>query len=282
MFIGDDKLDPATRLWTSFTKWRWRRSHHVAPRAMPVFIVGLQRSGTNMLVRAFETLPEFEVHNEDDPEAFDRFRLRDDETVRALVERSGHPYVLFKPLCDSHRVTDLLDGLRTPTHGRAVWIYRSVEGRARSAVATFGDANVRVLRAIAEGRGAHRWQAQGLSERSMNLIRGQDYDRMSPEAAAVLFWCVRNSLYFEHGLHERNDVTLVSYDAFLHDPDATIRSMCAFLEFPYTPSLVAHIEPRPARTGEPIQLAPDIARLSEELTARLDEAARQKAETHHD
>jgi hypothetical protein len=280
MFIGDDKLHPATRLRTSFAKWRWRRSHHVAPRAMPVFIVGVQRSGTNMLVRAFETLPQFEVHNEDDPQAFDRFRLRDDEVIRGLVERSGHPYVLFKPLCDSHRVTDLLDGVRTPTHGRAVWIYRSVEGRARSAVATFGDSNVRVLRAIAEGRGAHRWQAQGLSERSMNLIRRQDYDRISPEAAAALFWCVRNSLYFDHGLHERDDVTLVSYDAFVRDPETTIRSLCAFLEFPYDESLIAHIEPRPARAGQPLQLAPDVAQLANELTARLDEAARQKAKKH--
>jgi hypothetical protein len=119
-----------------------------------------------------------------------------------------------------------------------------------------------------------------LSERSLNLIRGQDYDRMSPEAAAVLFWCVRNSLYFEHGLHERDDVTLVSYDAFVRDPHVTIRSMCTFLGFPYTPSLVEHVEPRPSRAGQPIQLEPDVARLSEELTERLDEAARQEAEKH--
>ena len=247
-----------------------------------MFIVGVQRSGTNMLVRGFETAPQFEVHNEDDPEAFDRFQLRDDETIAAIVERSGHRYVLFKPLCDSHRVADLLDGLRTPTPGRAVWIYRSVEGRARSAVATFGDNNVRVLREIAEGRGAHRWQAQGLSERSMDLIRRQDYDRMSPEAAAALFWCVRNSLYFEHGLHQRDDVMLVSYDAFVRDPRATIQPMCTFLGFPYTPSLVAHIEPRPPRTGSPIELGPEVARLSEDLTARLDESARQEAAKYRD
>jgi hypothetical protein len=31
------------------------------PRAVPVFVVGLQRSGTNMLVRSLEPLAEFEV-----------------------------------------------------------------------------------------------------------------------------------------------------------------------------------------------------------------------------
>ena len=280
LFVGDDKLDPATRLRVSYAKWQWRRSHDIAPGATPVFIVGVQRSGTNMLVRGFETSPEFEVHNEDDPEAFDRFLLRDERTVRAIVERSGHRFVLFKPLNDSHRVPDLLDGLGTPSPGRAVWIYRSAEGRARSAVATFGDMNVRILREIAEGRAADRWQAQGLSEDSLNLVRSHDFDRMSPEAAAVLFWYVRNSLYFEHGLHEREDVMLVSYDAFVRDPSATTRSMCAFLGVPFTPSLVAHIHPRPSRAGRPIELDPELARRSEELTARLDDAAREKAEQH--
>ena len=68
-----------------------------------MFVVGLQRSGTNMLVRGLEASPEFEVHNEDDTKAFRRFRLKSNDQIRALVTRSGHSYILFKPLCDSCR-----------------------------------------------------------------------------------------------------------------------------------------------------------------------------------
>ena len=129
---------------------------------MPIFLVGLQRSGTNMLARALETSPEFEVHNENDSRAFDRFRLKPDLVIRNLVASSAHRYILFKPLIDSHRINGLLDQLATPTPGRALWVYRSVEGRTRSAIAKFGDNNLWVLRAIAAGRTDGLWQAEHL------------------------------------------------------------------------------------------------------------------------
>jgi hypothetical protein len=240
--------------------------------------VGVQRSGTNMMVRGFRLSPEFEVHNEDDRQAFDRFRLRSDAVIRALVERSGHAYVLFKPLCDSHRVPELLDELGTPSRGRAIWIYRAVEGRVRSAVAAFGANNLEVLSDIAAGRGLDRWQAQGLSDASLHLIRGFDYSELTPEDGAALFWLVRNSLYFDHGLHDRDDVMLVSYDTFVAEPEPTMRLLCRFLGFPYSERLVEHVERRPPRSRAPLALHPDIARRCDELQHRLDAAAAAKAD----
>jgi len=226
-----------------------------------------------MLIRGFRSLPEFEVHNEDDREAFNRFQLRPDPVIRALVERSRHAYVLFKPLCDSHRVPELLGDLGTPSRGRAIWIYRAVEGRARSAVAAFGANNLNVMSDIAAGRGIDRWQAQGLSDASLELIRSRDYSDLTPEDGAALFWLVRNSMYFEHGLHDRDDVMLVSYDAFVAEPERTMRSLCRFLEFPYSERLVEHVERRSPRSRAPLGLNPDIGGRCEELQRRLDAAA---------
>ena len=45
----------------------------------PVYLVGLQRSGTNMLARGLDIAPEFEVHNENDRAVFDHYLLRDDD-----------------------------------------------------------------------------------------------------------------------------------------------------------------------------------------------------------
>jgi hypothetical protein len=276
LVVGEDKLPPRERARTTVAKWRWRRTHRVAPNAMPVFVVGVQRSGTNMMLRGLETSPEFDVHNEDDTKAFHRFRLRSNEQIRSMVSRSGHAFVLFKPLCDSHRVPELLDEVRTSTAGKAIWIYRRYEGRARSAVATFGSNNLHVLRQLAAGRGLDRWQAQGLSTSSWGVIRSTDFESLSPEAAAALFWYVRNSLYFEHGLHERPDVTLVSYDAFVGDPAATMRGICRFLGFEYSPRLVMHVENRPRRDLGAMAL-PDLVReRCEDLQRRLDAAVVKK------
>ena len=270
--IEEDDLDPRSRAVTAARKWRWREAHGVAAgTAIPVFLVGVQRSGTNMIVRGLEAAPEFEVHNENDGRVFERFLLRPLPVVRDIVARSRHAYVLFKPLCDSHRTAELLDGLGTSNPGRAIWAYRSMDGRVASALAKFGDVNLRVLASIAAGEGATWWQAQGLADETLAFLRTFDYDAMSPATAAALFWCLRNRLFFDLGLDRRDDVALVSYDAVLSDPVARMDQLCAFLGFGWRPELVAHIKRRPGPpNGGKLDIDPRVRRLGEELQQRLD------------
>jgi hypothetical protein len=270
--IEEDQLNPFERIPLSIRKSRWRRAHSVAPNAVPVFVVGVQRSGTNMLVRGLERSPEFEVRNENDDEAFERFLLRPDPIVRELVEHSGHRYVLFKPLCDSHRIGAILDGLGTPSPGRAIWAYRDVRGRVRSAVQKFGTANLDALRRIAAGEGEGMWQAGGLSSDRLELIRGFDYRQLSPESAAALFWYLRNGLFFDLKLDTRADVVLASYRATVTGPERAMRALCAALDFTYQPALIEHIDARSSRPSPPLDLDPRIAELCGELEARLDAA----------
>jgi hypothetical protein len=275
--VEEDQLNPLERIPLAVERWRWRRGHGVAPFAVPVFLVGVQRSGTNMVVRGLEHSPEFAVLNENDRRAFDRFRLRPDPVIRRLIVESGQRYLLFKPLCDSHRVAELLDTLHTPSPGRAIWAYRSMEGRVRSAVTKFGASNLQALSQTASGRGAGLWQSGGLSEKQLELLRSFDYGRMTPETGSALFWLIRNSLYFDLGLHEREDVTIASYDHFMQDPEAAMRAVCAFLGFTFRPALVAHIQPGRGRVAAPVDIDRAVLERCRELTSRLDEARRQKA-----
>jgi hypothetical protein len=277
--VEEDGLNPLERATRAGAKWRWRLTHPGRPPGgTAVFLVGVQRSGTNMLVRGLERSPEFAVYNENNRAAFSRFRLRPDPVIRRLVERSRHPYVLFKPLCDSHRTPDLLDGLGLSWPSRALWAYRSVDGRARSAVAKFGDVNRRVLRELAAGGGRTRWEAQRLSPDSLRLIASFDWDRLGPLDAAALFWYVRNRLYFELGLAGRPDVLLVSYDAMVARPEAEMTRICGFLGIAYSRRLIAHVQPRAPRRVEALDLDPRIRERCQELAAQL-EAARRHAPT---
>ena len=270
--IEEDQLNPLERIPLARAKRRWRRAHQVAPNAVPVFVVGVQRSGTNMLVRGLERSPEFEVRNENDREAFDRFRLRSDAEIRALVERSGHRYVLFKPLIDSHRVPRLLD-LGTPSPGRAIWAYRDVDGRVRSSVAKFGDSNLQALRRIAAGD-TGIWQAGALSEERLALIRSLDLAGITPESGAALFWWLRNHLYFDLDLHARPDVTLARYEATVEDPEAAVRRICGFLDFPFRPELAEHVDRRAASARPPLPLDARVRELCDALQERLADAYR--------
>jgi hypothetical protein len=237
---------------------------------VPVFLVGVQRSGTNMVVRGLEASPEFEVHNENDRRAFDRFRLRPLPEVRAIVERSRHRFVLFKPLCDSHRTDELLDRLGSTNPARAIWAYRSVDGRVASALAKFGDTNLRILRELASGHGGQRWQAQRLAPASLELIGSFDYDVMTPATAAALFWYLRNIIVFERGFDVRPDVTVVSYDAVLADPQARMQELCSFLGMAYDDRLVAHIDAGRASTRRALDIDPRVRERCTQLQSRLD------------
>lgn len=274
--IEEDQLNPLERIPLARAKRRWRRSHHVAPAAVPVFVVGVQRSGTNMLVRGLERSPEFEVRNENDREAFDRFHLRPDPVLRALVERSGQRYVLFKPLIDSHRVPELLDTLGTPSPGRAIWAYRDVDGRVRSSIAKFGDSNLQALRRIAAGD-TSIWQAGGLTAQRLELIGTFDLASMSAESGAALFWWLRNELYFDLGLDRRPDVELAWYEATVADPERAVARICAFLDFPYRSELAAHIDRRAATARPPLEVDPRVRELCDALQGRLSDAYRARS-----
>jgi hypothetical protein len=268
--IAEDRLDPADRLRAAAAKRRWRRRHGVTPgTARPGDLVGLQRSGTNMLVRGLDEAPEVETRNENDQSVFRRFRLRGDDVLLAAVGRSRHAVVLVKPICDSHRVDELL-ALPTAVPGRALWMWRDVDDRARSEVAKFGDANLRALRSIADGTIGAGWQGQRLGPAMTELIGSFDYDAMDPHTAAALFWYVRNDLYFQLGLDRRDDVLLIAYQDMVEDPESAARRVCAFLDLPYRPEFAADVAAGPSR--ERLTIDPLVRTLCDDLTARLEKA----------
>jgi hypothetical protein len=150
-----------------------------------------------------------------------------------------------------------------------VWAYRNVDGRVRSAVRKFGNANLKALSGIAAGEGLDSWQAGGLSEDRLALIRRFDFDIMSPESAAALFWFLRNSLFFDLALHQRNDVALASYEETVSDPERAMRALCGFLDFPYRPSLISHIDARASGPEHPLDLDPEVRALCDDLEEQL-------------
>lgn len=271
--IEEDELDPLMRLSNRFRRWRWRRTHPVTPgSARPVYLVGVQRSGTNMIVHGLQRCPEFEVYNENNDRAFDSFRLRSNETIASIIRSSRHRYVLFKPLIDSHRVDVLLNDLEVRTPARALWVYRNVDDRVRSSVAKFRDTNLRALADIASGTPTDRWEAERLSADNLALIRSFEYRTMSAASGSALFWYVRNSLYFDLRLDRRGDVLPVSYDAFVNDPEAEMRLVCRFLDFSWHAALISLVTKRTPAERQPLSLDPRIRELCDELQSRLDAA----------
>lgn len=272
--IEEHDLNPLVRGRRAIRKtwWRLAQRGEKAPPA-PLFLVGVQRSGTNLLAHGLDELPEFHVYNEGNTKAFENYRIRALPTIERLVGKSRARFVLFKPLCDSQRTPELL--AHFGPRARAIWAYRNVDGRVRSAIAKFGDSNLRVLRTFAAGEEQkpwNTWQIEGLSAENADFIRSFDLDSLSAESGAALFWYLRNALYFELGLDRRTDTMLVDYDALLAEPERVATGVCRFLEIPYRPALIGSIDPRRPSQRPPLPIDPRIRERCTVLKARLDAA----------
>jgi hypothetical protein len=110
----------------------------------------------------------------------------------------------------------------------------------------------------------------------MELIRSFDFDAISAESGAALFWFLRNSLFFDMGLDERPDVALASYLHTVKEPEPAMRALCAFLDLPFKPELIAHIDRRADRPADRLAIDGRIRGLCDVLQDRLDRAYQAK------
>lgn len=73
------------------------------------FLIGSGRSGTDLAAVKVGASHDVVLVNEQDPKAFEKWRLRELAVVDRLVERSFAPVLLFKPIVETYRIRELLD-----------------------------------------------------------------------------------------------------------------------------------------------------------------------------
>lgn len=269
--VEEDDLHPLARIRRARSRRAWRRSSGARSPSRAVFVVGAQRSGTNLVLRTLAAHPALGIRNENDRRNFREYQLLDDRRVVETVERSAQHAVVFKPLCDSHRVDSLL-ALPFSRPPRAIWVHRNVDDRVRSAVRKFGSHNRDILAAIAEGRAASGiWQAGGISAAQLATLRALDVASLTPESGAALFWYLRNARYFDLALDQRDDVLLLGYDAFVTRPETEIPKLCSFLSIDPAGLLpIAQLAIDPNRSARPaLQIDDRVRALCDDLDARF-------------
>lgn len=247
----------------------WIARNGIAKDSIPIFIVGSQRSGTGMLSACFGRSPEFEDFGESDARAFFQYSLRDDGTLKRLIEKSWSRFVVFKPLKDSHRVADLL---ALHHSARAIWVYRRFEDRVNSAVRQFGRHPLEVFESFKSGR-LDRWQLQGMSgEVRAGLELALNREALSESDAAALMWWLRNSLYFSQRLDADSRVMLWSYDTFVAGTEQGLRELLGFVGGTWDSRMLSGVHDRSiGKEPAPVVAAP-IREMCHGLYTRLESA----------
>ncbi len=203
-------------------------------RSKPAFIFGCGRSGTSLLLYGLSRTWQVEAFNEDHKLAFEDYRLRDWAKIKALIEGSRAPLVLFKPILS----TPLADGaLSQFPNARAIFVYRHYSDVVNSSLARFGrDNRINHVRAwMANDFGEFAFSPP--PEPTKNIIRKFWRPELNPESGAALYWLFYNRLFFDLKLSADSRTQLVKYEAAVRRPNVWFRSLAEFLGIQYEPAM---------------------------------------------
>lgn len=264
------------RMYRQFNDGRrkawWVLQNGASTNTRPIFIVGSQRSGTGMLGDVLGKSPEIENLGESDPRAFERYFIRDDQTIQNLLRDCRYRFMVFKPLKDSERIRHLLS--LSPS-GTALWAYRFYMDRINSAVKEFGTHPLEVFESFAKGQ-RDAWQLRAIDPEVEKVLMQFNAAELTAHEGAALMWWVRNSLYFTLNLQSESRVRLWSYDTFVRDSTRGLKALLGFIganEYPYMLEDVHSESFR--KDAEPV-LRAEIRELCQALYERLEqESARQ-------
>jgi hypothetical protein len=265
------RSEAATRASRARRYLEQRRRFDAGTPRTPVFVVGCQRSGTNMVMWTLERSPEVWAYHEHRlSAAFRDYRLRPTPVIERLIRKSPAPLVAFKPICDSH-LTDRL--LERHAGSRAIWIYRHFGDVANSAARNFGDHVRDILRWIVQGDSDWLgWRGERLAPDAVDLVREVYRDDLSLEEAGAVFWYLRNRFFFDLGLERDPRVLLVRYEDLVSGSQAPFQRIFDFAGGQLDPAWLADLFASSIGKHRFPDVQPRVEAACRELAARLDAA----------
>jgi len=237
-----------------------------------VFVSGVPRSGTNMLIGMLERGWHTRVYRESDPRAFDGFELRELETIRRLHDWAGARVFVIKALLDAHRVRDLMDSFAPAA---ATWSYRHYSDMINSNIRRWPGGRNRLEDVVRNPESAG-YRGRGMSQETLKTLRDVYREKLSNEAAIALFWWYRHQLFFDQAFDRDERCVLVNYESMVSNPKALGEEICGRLEVSFSPAMIAHVHPRSVKKHDPPDLPDDIKAMCEEMLQRLDSVCRRQ------
>lgn len=239
--------------------------------ARPVFIAGMQRSGTTMLMNVFHLRPDTSVFDEArNSTVFKNFRIRDVGTLRRGLMSQSLPIAVFKVICDSHEIVSLFEAF---PDAKVLWMYRNPGDNADSQLKKF-EHPVKAIKLVHAGEQGGGWFAEGVSEntrRTLHQFRGNE---LSDFDWACLNWWARNQLFFEQDLASDKRVEVLRYEELVANPIDVMGQVIDWLGMPYHDRSFRFVHSRSVNKTDRSSLNPEIERLCQSVLDSLDNEQR--------
>jgi hypothetical protein len=265
---GQDVRSVAARAERSlWRRWKWlRQSVGLDLPRQTVFVAGMQRSGTNMVMETLEWSLYTDVYHETDPRAFLNYEMRSREVIRSLQKKSGAPFFVIKSLCELDQLKQLLDDFAP---AKALWIVRTYDDSVNSAIRSFRNFADQLGR-ISQDRLSDGWRGRGMSNATHALLAQLYHPEINEASAAAVMWYYRNILFFEQDFQDDPRVQVVFYEDLVTEPVASFEKIFQFLRLPaFSPWITRKIYASSIRKTRVQDIEPKVRAICDELTQRL-------------
>ena len=232
-------------------------------QSRPAFVLGSGRSGTDLVAHCLSKAWDVDLVNEDNPKAFENWRLRSLDVVERTVHASNAGLVLFKPIVETLRAQEFLAEFPSAV---VIFVVRKPHDAINSMVRFFGEAQVRAVKSWVETDFARQPQAPA---ELREFIACHCHADLSVEDAAGLYWLLYNSSYLFLELQSNSRVTKVQYENLVQKPDDTMREVCEFLGMKWFPSMTDEVYAGSVGKNRKPALSPAIESRCSEVWERL-------------
>lgn len=235
----------------------------------PVFVFGKQRSGTNMVIDVMRLHPDTEIFSENkNSEAFFKWRIRDFNTLKRLVEDSKEPFICFSPLMDSHLIEDFMTQF---PNGKFVWAYRDYRDNANSALRKF-PTGTRKIKAVLSNQNEAKWSwfQDGISSNTIEKLKNLYSSELSEFDFACLTWWVRNLICIELKDVFLQKIIFIKYEDLATKPHESFQLLCGKLGMRYIEKAICLVHNRSIGKNPYPELNGSVKNLCDNLMQQLD------------
>jgi len=234
-----------------------------------IFVTGVQRSATNMMMGILERSFETDVLHEWYKRAYHAYEMRSYEHIHPLVSASKASVVVLKALCEMPDMRTMLDEFQP---ARSIWMFRDYNDVVNSHIKIWFDMPKIIGEIVQKQSNYSTWHGRGISEKTHEQIKDVFHPDISNASAVALFWYFRNAFFWDQGLDDDERVYLAKYENIVADPAGQLEKLFGFLGLPCNRRSIAIVRSNSVKKSEPSKVDPAIRGLCDSMTARLENA----------
>jgi len=229
----------------------------------PVFLVGCGRSGTDIVAYSINMCRDVDVVNEDNPKAFENWRLKDRPTLSSLINESKASIVVFKPIVETLKVPRLLYEF---DDSQAIFVVRHPHDTINSMVRFFDNNLVAAVES---------WVSSGFSTQPgvpgelKEFISDKVFSGITVEDAAGLYWILYNSSYHFRDIDKKTNVLPILYEDLVRQPFNETQRLAKFVGVKWSEAMTHKIYSKSVGKNSKPNLDADIEARCLEIWRRL-------------